>query len=167
VADDSAKSTGNPGPFDVRTVKNLVALMAQHDLSEIDLRDGTQRLRLRRGGSVAESVPMPMPVPPAAARPVLAGETSTPAAAPAAKPGKKLAEIKSETVGTFYTRPSPDAPPFVTVGSKVTPNTVVCTVEAMKTYSPVEAGISGTIVEICAQDGLPVEFNQVLFRVEV
>jgi acetyl-CoA carboxylase biotin carboxyl carrier protein len=164
VADDSAKSTGNPGPFDVRTVKNLVALMAQHDLSEIDLRDGTQRLRLRRGGQVVESVPMPMPV---AARPaVAAAEPSTPAAT-AAKPGKKLAEIKSETVGTFYTRPSPDAAPFVTVGSKVMPSTVVCTVEAMKTYSPVEAGIAGTIVEICAQDGLPVEFNQVLFRVEV
>ena len=104
---------------------------------------------------------------PAATRPRPPARQPTSAAAAPAKPGNKLAEIKSETVGTFYTRPSPDAPPFVTVGSKVTPTTVVCTVEAMKTYSPVEAGISGTIVEICAQDGLPVEFNQVLFRVEV
>jgi acetyl-CoA carboxylase biotin carboxyl carrier protein len=165
VADDSAKTSGNPGPFDVRTVKNLVALMAQHDLSEIDLRDGTQRLRLRRGGAVVEVTPTPMTVAPAAARPA-AAEASAPAAA-SAKSNRNLAEIKSETVGTFYTKPSPEAQPFVTIGSKVTPTTQVCTIEAMKTYSPVEAGVTGTIVEICAKDGLPVEFNQVLFRVEV
>jgi acetyl-CoA carboxylase biotin carboxyl carrier protein len=168
VADDSAKPTGNPGPFDVRTVKNLVALMAQHDLSEIDLRDGAQRLRLRRGGAVVEMTPAPMSVAPAAARPAAAPHEAAPAATSApAKSNKNLAEIKSETVGTFYTKPSPEAPPYVTVGSKVTPTTVVCTIEAMKTYSPVEAGVAGTIVEVCAKDGLPVEFNQVLFRVEV
>jgi acetyl-CoA carboxylase biotin carboxyl carrier protein len=168
VADDSAKPTGNPGPFDVRTVKNLVALMAQHDLSEIDLRDGNQRLRLRRGGPVVESMPAPMPAAPAPSRSVpAAADTATPTAIVPAKSGKKLAEIKSETVGTFYAKPSPEAAPFVTVGSKVTPTTIVCQVEAMKVFNEVQAGVAGTIVEVCAENGLPVEFNQVLFRVEV
>ena len=167
MADDNAKPTGKPGPFDVRTVKNLIALMSHYELSEIDLRDGAQRILLRRGGALVEMTPAPMPTAPAVSRLAPAGTTATPAASAVASSGKKLAEIKSETVGTFYTKPSPDAQPFVTVGSKVTPTTVVCTIEAMKTYSPIEAGIAGTIVEVCAKDGLPVEFNQVLFRVEV
>ncbi len=152
----------NPGPFDVRTVKNLVALMASHDLAEIDLRDGMQRLRIRRGGQqtvVATAAPAPIPVATAPA----AGKIPE---APAAKPGKKLLEIKSESVGTFYAKPNPDSPLYVNVGSKVTPTTVVCQLEAMKLFSEVQAGISGVIAEVCVENQSPVEFGQVLFRVE-
>ncbi len=164
MADDSQKST-NPGPFDVRTVKNLVALMASHDLAEIDLRDGMQRLRIRRGGqqtAVAMAASAPIPAAPSTANTQPAADASV----PAPKPGKKLLEIKSESVGTFYAKSSPEAPPFVTVGSKVTPTTVVCTLEAMKLFSEVQAGISGTIAEVCVENQSPVEFGQVLFRVE-
>lgn len=171
MADENSKSN-SPGPFDVRTVKNLVALMASHDLAEIDLRDGMQRLRIRRGGSqmIVQSVPamaaMPAPAnpPPPTSR---SAETPT-SAAPStpASSAKKLLEIKSESVGTFYSRPSPDASPYVSVGTKVTPTTVVCQLEAMKLFSELQAGVSGTIVEICVDNQSPVEFGQVLFRVE-
>src|SRR5690349_4899721 len=105
VAEETSKS---PGPFDVRTVKSLVSLMTQHDLSEIDLRDGTVRLRLRRGNqqvAVAAHPPFaaaPMP----AASPAAAPRNDSPAAVPAA-PTKPLLEIKSPTVGTFYAKPKP------------------------------------------------------------
>ena len=156
-ADDKSPSAS---PFDVRTVKNLVELMTTHDLAEIELRDGIQRLRIRRGAQ--QTVVTTTPVTHAAA----AAPSKPAAEAPAPKPGKKLLEIKSESVGTFYSRPSPEAPPYVTVGSKITPTTVVCTLEAMKLFSEVQSGISGTIAEICVENQQPVEFGQVLFRVE-
>jgi acetyl-CoA carboxylase biotin carboxyl carrier protein len=162
VADDNAKPTGKPGPFDVRTVKNLIALMAHYDLSEIDLRDGVQRLRLRRGGAVVESAPAP--VAPIAPR---SNAIATPAAPAPAASGKKLTEIKSESVGIFYAKPNPESPPYVSLGTKVTSSTVVCTIEAMKLFSEVHAGVAGTIAEICVENGSAVEFNTVLFRVEV
>jgi acetyl-CoA carboxylase biotin carboxyl carrier protein len=165
AGDDAPKSAG-AGPFDVATVKNLVELMGTHDLAEIDLRDGIQRLRIRRGGAQPVVTHVPTVAAPVAAAPAAPKPAADAAPAPAAKPGKKLLEIKSESVGTFYARPSPDAPPFVTVGSKVTPTTVVCTLEAMKLFSEVQAGLSGTIVEVCVENQSPVEFGQVLFRVE-
>jgi acetyl-CoA carboxylase biotin carboxyl carrier protein len=162
VADEAPKSN-NPGPFDVRTVKNLVALMASNDLAEIDLRDGMQRVRIRRGmhKTVVASASAPVAV---AASP--APQAPVPDTAPPKASGKKLLEIKSESVGTFYSRPSPDAAPYVSVGSKVTPTTVVCTLEAMKLFSEVQAGVNGTIAEVCVDNQSPVEFGQVLFRVE-
>ena len=164
MADETSKSIPN-GPFDVRTVKSLVALMAQHDLSEIALRDGVQRLRIRRGALHAPIVshvalPQPAPVP---AAPVQAAK---PTEAAPAKPGRKLIDIKSEAVGTFYAKPNPESPPFITVGAKVTPSTVICQLEAMKIFNEVQAGVSGTIVEVCVDNQSPVEFGQVLFRVE-
>ena len=70
-------------------------------------------------------------------------------------------------VGTFYSKPDPKKPEFVTLGSKVTPATVVCTIEAMKTYNEIKAECSGTIAEICVKSGDTfVEYNTVLFRVE-
>ena len=164
MADETSKSIPN-GPFDVRTVKSLVALMAQHDLSEIALRDGVQRLRIRRGALHAPIVshvalPQPAPVP---AAPVQAAK---PVEATPAKPGRKLIDIKSEAVGTFYAKPNPESPPFITVGAKVTPSTVICQLEAMKIFNEVQAGVSGTIAEVCVDNQSPVEFGQVLFRVE-
>lgn len=75
-------------------------------------------------------------------------------------------EIKSPMVGTFYTAPSPDAPPFLSVGQEVNPETVVCIIEAMKVMNEVKAEISGTVTEICAENGKPVQFGQVLFRLK-
>lgn len=159
-----------PGPFDVRTVKSLVALMTQHDLAEIDLRDGTARLRLRRGHHqpLTMLAHPPLAVPAAApATPAAPPKNDTPAgtSTPAA-PARPLVEIKSPTVGTFYAKPNPDAQPYIKVGSKVTPTMVVCLIEAMKLYNEVLAECSGTIVEILVDNQQPVEYGQVLFRVD-
>jgi acetyl-CoA carboxylase biotin carboxyl carrier protein len=161
VADEASRS---PGPFDVRTVKSLVALMSQHDLSEIDLHDGAQRIRLRRGaaavpGPILTSVAAP-PAPATAAAPPAAKPDSTPAA-----PAKKLVEIKSPTPGTFYAAPSPDAPPYVKAGARVTPTTVVCQIEAMKIFNEITADCTGSIEEVLAENQQAVEYGQVLFRV--
>jgi acetyl-CoA carboxylase biotin carboxyl carrier protein len=160
VADDA----NPPSPFDVQTIKHLVTLMSRHDLSEIDLRDGQARLRLRRGPRrvVASVTPPPVvtagPAPSAAAPP-------TPRAEPS-KPAKALLEIKSPAPGIFYAKPKPELPLFVAVGSRVTPTTVVGLVEAMKIYSEITADCSGVIAEIVAEDGKPVEYGQVLYRVD-
>jgi acetyl-CoA carboxylase biotin carboxyl carrier protein len=163
VADEDPKSTG---PFDVNTVRALVALMGRHDLSEIDLRQGDQRLRLRRGAFKTTVTAMPplaaMPAPSAlTAAPSKSATSETPPA-----PQKKLIDIKSPTPGTFYSRPSPDAEVFVKVGSRVEAKTVVCLIEAMKLYTEIQAECSGVITEILVENSQPVEFDQVLFRVD-
>ena len=147
------------GPFDVGTVKELVQLMDKFDLSEVDLHDGEQRIRLRRGGRF---VALPQPAFSPAAPPPAAAAAPPAAAAPA----RKLIEIKSEMVGTFYAKPKPDKDDYVKVGSRVTPDTVVCQIEAMKMFNEVKAGCSGTVAEVVAANGSAVEFDQVLFRVE-
>ncbi len=166
MADESMKSPSSPAPFDVRTIKQLVGLMAQNDLSEIDLRDGEQRVRIRRGGRPAVTMaPTASYALPTASAPV--APTSAPATPSApVKPSRNLLEIKSETVGTFYARPNPESPPYVSVGSRVTPSTVVCQIEAMKLYNAIESGVAGVIAELCVENAQPVEFGQVLFRVD-
>jgi acetyl-CoA carboxylase biotin carboxyl carrier protein len=142
-----------PRPFDVKTVEHLIALMAQHDLSEISLVEGEHRLRLRKGGVA----------PPAAHPPAPA---AAPAPAEPAKPTKHLLEIKSPMVGTFYSKPSPDKPDFVSVGSKVGPTTVVCMLGAMKIFNDITADVSGTVAEVCVKNDTPVDYGTVLFRVD-
>ncbi len=162
MANETSKT---PGPFDMRTIKELVALMGRHDLTEIDLREGELRIRLRRGpketisGSAA----------PAAMAPTPAG--SPPSSPPppkttASKPAKDLLTIKSPTPGTFYSASSPDAEPFVRVGSPVTPATVVCLIEAMKIFNEITADCNGVITEVLAENQQPVEYGQVLFKVD-
>ncbi len=104
MADDAANN--HPGPFDVRTIKALVRLMAENDLNEIDLRDGTHRVRLLRGVTRSSAAAATMTAVPSPA-------VTAPAAAPkesaaAAQPARKLIEIKSPTVGTFYSAANPE-----------------------------------------------------------
>ena len=161
VADDA---NHKPNPFDVGTIKNLVALMSRHDLSEIDLTMGDQRIRLRRGSRVVSAAPVAFPPPVVTPTPQ---PTPAPIASPnKEKPGRHLVEIKSETPGTFYAKPEPDKPPFVTKGSRVKPETVVGLIEAMKLFTEIPAGVAGVIEEILAENGQAVEYGQVLFRVD-
>jgi len=163
VADDSSKE---PGPFDVRTVKALVALMTEHDLSEIDLRDGDKRVRLRRGTQAIATAVLPAAPLTATMAPAAASATANnPPAAPAVT-SKKLIDIKSPMVGTFYASPNPGADPFVKVGSKVSSNSIVGLIEAMKLFNELNAECTGVIVEILVDNQQPVEFGQVLMRVD-
>ena len=161
------QDTGASGPFDLEKLKALIEMMEEHGLTEVSLRRGEEHWRLRRGPQegtqiVAPGTYVPMP----AAAP---GSSSLPA--PAAEPKTKPADeeeavfIKSPTVGTFYSSPSPDDPPFVEVGSEVEPDTIVCIVEAMKVFNQIPAEVSGTIVEVLVKNGDPVEYGQPLFRV--
>ena len=163
MADENSKT---PNPFDVRTIKSLVGLMTQHDLTEIDLRDGELRIRLRRGG---RDMPPPVPIPaaPAAVPAIPVPAAGVPTSRPEeAKPAKPVHPITSPTPGTFYSAANPGAEPFVQVGSRVTPTTVVCLIEAMKIFNEITADCTGTITEVCVENQQPVEYGQVLFKVD-
>ena len=148
-----------PRPFDVKTVEYLLGLMTKHELSEVDLQEGEQRIRLRKGFA------MPANFAPPVAHP-LAAPTPPAAPPPPAAPSKKLLEIKSPMVGTFYAKPAPDKPDYATVGTRVKPDTVVCKIEAMKIFNDHVAECSGTVAEVCVKNEEFVEFNTVLFRVD-
>lgn len=160
---DAKPPTKSPGPFDVATVRELVELMDKFDLGEVDLNDGDQRIRLRRGRLAAVASPVVQAVAAPVATPV--APVGMPAVTPATT-GKKLLEIKSELVGTFYAKPAPDKDDYVKVGSRVSAETVVCKVEAMKIFNDITAKVTGTVAEVCVQNGQFVEFDQVLFRVD-
>lgn len=152
---------GKPGDdiFDVARIRQIVELMEQHELVEIDLQQGEEKIKLKRGG-VAPLVPPPASMPAAAAPPV-------PAAADSAAPDTSgTVTINSPMVGTFYARANPEAEPFVTVGSVVNEDTVVCIVEAMKVFNEIPAECRGKIVEVLADDQQPVDFGKPLFRVQ-
>ncbi|MBY0513741.1 MAG: acetyl-CoA carboxylase, biotin carboxyl carrier protein [Gemmataceae bacterium] len=142
--------------------------MGEHELSEVDLKEGDQRIRLRKGAAfpVAFAAPPPAHHPAAAPAPPVAHAPGSPASPPPAAGGKKLLEIKSEVIGQFYTRPSPDKPEFVKVGSRVTPDTTVCIVMAMKVNNEIKAGVSGTVAEVAAKNEEFVDYGTVLFRVD-
>lgn len=148
--------------MNIKEIRQLIKLMVDNDLTEMDIESGSTKVALKRGPDgvpvvTAEAVGRPAP-----------GTRAKPAAkAKAAKESAdNLIEIKSPMVGTFYTSVSPDGDPFISTGDAVTPESVVCIVEAMKVMNEIKADCSGTIVEVCAANAQPVEFGQVLFRVE-
>ena len=153
--------------FDVKQVRELIELMEAHDLNEVDLKQADQRIRLRRGGEgpVAYAA-APAPVAPAAvAAPAAAAGAAAAAAAstPAADDNTEL--ILSPTIGTYYSRPKPDAPEFLKVGDTVTPDTIICLVEAMKMFNEIPAGVSGKVVEILVKNEQAVHVDMPLFRI--
>ncbi|MCX7407692.1 MAG: acetyl-CoA carboxylase biotin carboxyl carrier protein [Planctomycetota bacterium] len=157
-----ADSTGKT-PFDLDRLQQLVEMMEKHGLSEVNLRRGDEQWRLRRGArEVVHAAPpqMTFAAPAPSAAPVA---QSAAVAAPAEPSG--LIDIKSPTVGTFYAAPSPGEPAFVTVGSVVTPETIVCLLEAMKVFNQIPSEVSGTITAILVKSGDAIEFGQPLFRV--
>ena len=148
--------------FDVKRIAELVELMKEHDLSEIDLRQDTKRIRLGRGPANVPYVAMPPGMPAAAP----AQAAAAPAAGAAAEEADDAVYINSPTVGTFYSKPKPDAPTFVKVGDVVSPDTVVCLVEAMKMYNEIPAGVSGKIVAVMVKNEEAVDVNKPLFKIE-
>ncbi len=153
--------------IDIRKLKELVRLMVANELTELDLRDSEEQVTLRRHhlNHLPSVVVAP---PPAAARPAPeAAATGEAAAAGEAVAGEEgLVSITSPMIGTFYAAPNPDAPPFVTPGSAVTPETVVCLIEAMKIFNEIKAECSGTVAKVLIENGEPIEFGQSLFLVK-
>ena len=142
--------------IDIRKLKELVRLMVTNELTELDLRDSEEQVTLRRG--VASGAPPVVAVAPVATAPA---EESVPAG-----DDDGLAPIGSPMVGTFYSAPNPDAEAFVSVGSSVEPDTVVCIMEAMKIFNEIKAEMSGTIQKVLVKSGEAVEFGQPLFLVK-
>jgi acetyl-CoA carboxylase biotin carboxyl carrier protein len=153
----------NPGDiFDVKKVRRLIELMKEHDLSELDLKQADNRVRIRRGGEVvAYTAPAVAAARPAAASPAAVPAASAPSAAEA-----RMLVIKSPMVGTFYRASGPDAAAFVKVGDRIGPEKTVCIVEAMKVFNEIPAGVSGQVVAILVENGAPVEFGQPLIKVD-
>lgn len=155
--------------FSVSKIRELLELMKEYDLSEIDLAQADQQIRLARGASqqpVMVSTPMmhaahPQP---ASTMPTAGSAANSVPSAPA--DGPHIKTINSPMVGTFYSRPKPTADDFVKVGSKVSPETVVCIVEAMKVFNEIPAEVSGIIVELLVGNEEAVDFNRPLFKVD-
>lgn len=148
--------------FDTEYIEQLAKVINDNGLSEISLEDGEQAITLRKEAYMVSGV-APVAAPVAAVQPSAAPETAKEAPSQADKKGQA---ITSPMVGTFYKAPSPDAEPFVKLGDSVNAGDVVCIVEAMKMMNEIESEVSGKIVEICVEDGQPVEFGQVLMYVE-
>ncbi len=148
--------------FDLKKLRQLVVLMNEHDLGEIDLRQGPMRIRLRKHAEIVDA-----PVEVRHAGLPAAASAGGAAAAPAAPANDDhLVVIKSPMVGTFYGSPSPDAAPFIKVGDRVGRDTTVCIIEAMKVFNEIPAEVAGQIAAVLVESGAPVEFGQPLFKVD-
>jgi acetyl-CoA carboxylase biotin carboxyl carrier protein len=151
--------------LELKDIKAVIDLMKKNDLSVFEMEKDGFKLKLQKGAgeqtvftAPAVSAPAPVAPPPAAAPPAAAP-------APEAQSGGGLKDILSPMVGTFYRAGSPESPPFADVGKEVTEETVVCIIEAMKVMNEIKAEIKGVIAEVVAENGKPVQFGQVLFRV--
>jgi acetyl-CoA carboxylase biotin carboxyl carrier protein len=151
--------------LDVEKLRALFDLLAEKDIAEFEHEEGGTRLRVTRGGSARLTMPafangFPGPSPAAQSITPPVAESSAEAA------NADSIDVTSPFVGSFYRSPSPDAPPFVEVGSVVRPGQTLCIIEAMKLMNEIEAECSGTVVEVFAQSGKSVEYGQKLFRIK-
>jgi acetyl-CoA carboxylase biotin carboxyl carrier protein len=162
-------SSGRSESLDVKRIHYLVRLMKRYDLTALDVNDQAVQIRLRRRGSAGDPRSSYAEPPPSSAQPAPVAtapvrSVAEPSRASAPSPAKSV-YIESPMVGTYYASHAPDAPPFVSLGSIVQPNTIVCIIEAMKVFTDIPAGVSGTITEVLVKNGQAVEYGQPLFRV--
>jgi len=159
--------------MDIRKIKKLIELLEESSLSEIEIVEGEESVRLARG-----SAPAAVPAYPGLSPQVQSAAWAAPASSLPAQAGPSAAadEVAAETeevpegelvrapmVGTFYASPSPDAEPFVSLGQRINEGETMCIIEAMKMFNQIEAETSGTVVAILVENGQPVEFDQPLF----
>lgn len=156
--------------MELKDIKDLIALMRKNDLSVFKMEKDGFKITLKRGSDfqpiITTSNPVALPAGVSAVTPANPAFTeAAPAVAPAGSESN-YKEILSPMVGTFYAAPSPEAPNYVKVGDTISEGTVLCIIEAMKVMNEIKAEISGTVVEICAENGKPVQFGQAMFRVK-
>ena len=156
-------------------LESLIRLLDESSIDNVEIERGGTRVRISKSPDVALSAGAPMaphmmpavapaPAPAAPSAPAAPADEGGAAAAPASS--GNLVDITSPMVGTFYRAPAPDADAYVEVGKSIGEGDVLCIIEAMKLMNELESESSGKIAEICVQNGDPVEFGQVLFRVE-
>jgi len=156
--------------MDIRKVKKLIELLEESGISEIEIKEGEEAVRISRGPTgpmMPQYYPAPMPAP-ALAAPVTpaAAAAAAAAAAPTARRKDDKNIVPSPMVGTFYAAASPTNPPFVQVGDDVKVGQVLCIIEAMKMMNQIECDRAGKVTAIMVKNGDPVEFGQPLFVVE-
>ena len=155
--------------MDLRKLKTLIDLVAESDISELEVTEGESKVRIVKSAAASHSQVVMMPAPaaapvaPAPAAVAAPAAAAAPAEAPAAAPAPAGHVVKSPMVGTFYRASAPGAAPFVDVGTAVKQGETVCIIEAMKLLNEIEADASGVIKEILVENGQPVEFGQPLF----
>ncbi|MCW8346259.1 MULTISPECIES: acetyl-CoA carboxylase biotin carboxyl carrier protein [Vibrio] len=151
--------------MDIRKIKKLIELVEESGISELEISEGEESVRISRNGTapVAPIQYAAAPAPVAAPAPAVASAAPAAQEAPAAPAGH---QVLSPMVGTFYGAPSPDAKPFVKVGQQVNAGDTLCIVEAMKMMNQIESDKSGVVTAILVEDGQPVEFDQALVIIE-
>ncbi len=156
--------------MDLRKIKKLIELLEESNLSELEIKEGEESVRLsRHAPGTAQSTVLMQQVPNTASAPVPAPQSTAPTssateAAPVAERGLPAGHVvRAPMVGTFYASASPGAPAFVSVGSKVNAGDPLGIIEAMKMFNQIEADVAGTVLAIVAENGQPVEFDQPLF----
>ena len=145
--------------MNMKQIRELMTLVAENGLSTFELNEGDTHILLKRETGAAPSVPVQAPVPTAYVPSVAKSDE---------EPGANFAdaaEIKSPMPGIYYAAPSPDAEPFVRVGSRVKKGDVVCIIEAMKLMNEITADCDGEILDVCLENGAVVEYGQTLFKV--
>ena len=154
--------------MDLRKIKKLIDILEESNLSELEIKEGEESVRLSRMPTGSFAAHAAQPVTHVHVEPPRAAAAAAPApdntSAPA--PGRELPPghvVRSPMVGTFYASPNPEAAPFVKVGQTVKSGDVLGIIEAMKMFNQIEADIAGTIVAVLAQNGQPVEFDEPLF----
>lgn len=165
----TSKPTSRGRTNDAKLVRELADILNETDLAEIEMKKGDLKIRVSRNGGAVAMAPMAQ----VAAAPMAAAAAPAPAPAAAAQSAPEAAPtddmsshpgcVKSPMVGTAYTRPSPDADPFVNIGDSVKEGDTVMLVEAMKTFNPITAPSSGKITHVLVDDAQPVEFGEPLF----
>ncbi len=159
--------------MEIKEIQNLIKFVARSGASEVKLETKDFKITIKTGsdkGDIAEIQHIPVAAPMETIAQVVTSnqpapaKVETPAASGAEK--SKYISIKSPIIGTFYRKSSPESPPFVKVGDKVSVGDTVCIIEAMKLFNEVESEVSGTIVEILVDDSSPVEFDQPLYLVD-
>lgn len=153
--------------MDIRKVKKLIELLEESGISEIEISEGEESVRISRypqpgtvGAPIVTSVSAPLP----AAAPAAAPPPEV--AAAAAPPAARGQQVTAPMVGTFYSGPAPGAKPFVEIGSEVKPGDTLCVIEAMKMMNQIESEVAGRVVSVLVENGNPVEFGQALFIIE-
>lgn len=151
--------------MDIRKVKKLIEMLEASNLGEIEIREGEESIRISRGSS-ASAAPAVATMVAHAPAPMAAPAAPAPAPAPEAANVPTGHQVTSPMVGTFYRSPSPEAAPFVEVGSRVNVGDRLCIIEAMKMMNEIEADKAGVVRAILKENGQPVEYGEVLFVIE-
>jgi len=152
--------------MDIRKVKKLIELLEESGVSEIEIKEGEESVRISRhptGTVHAMHAPIAYAPPPPGAAPGSTAAAAAVATKPAVAPDQA---VTAPMVGTFYSAPAPGAKPFVELGSEVKPGDVLCIIEAMKMMNQIECDKAGKVVSILVKNGDPVEFGQPLFVIE-